>query len=416
MVHIMYFTEQPMSTFPSEEAFRQGHSVLLFSNKHCDPQDASRLYNERMEEYVWAEECGVDGIMLNEHHNSTFCMQAKSNIFGTVLAAKTNRVKIVPLGNVLPVADNPLQLAEELAMIDLLSKGRLVSGFVRGGGPEQLATNTSPAYNRERFEEGHDLIVKSWVVPGPFRWEGKHYHLRVVNQWPTPLQKPHPPIWIPGVQSRETIEWAARHRYPYICLQTPAEQTKKIWEIYDAAAAEVGFTPGPQYRGYLIRCHVQDTTEKARENAKQFQWQRGSFTGVGHPAWGSPAGYGSPSSRRETVQRQNGIQPDVELPPVEKELANLNLVYGNPDECIKAMTEIMVRRNVGILSLWANDGLINHEDSMRCIELLGKEVMPALREVAKREGLVGPFEVDEPVGISKEAEEMAAVVAMQAAS
>src|SRR5439155_23907527 len=131
---------------PSEEAMRQGHSVLLFSNKHCDPVDASRLYNERLEEYVWAEECGADGIMLNEHHNSSFCMQAKTNIFCTVLASVTKRVKIVPLGNALPAAANPVALAEELAMVDLLSKGRLVSGFVRGGGPEQLATNTSPAY------------------------------------------------------------------------------------------------------------------------------------------------------------------------------------------------------------------------------------------------------------------------------
>src|SRR5579885_3047776 len=118
-MHIMYFTEQPMSTYPSEEATRAGHSVLLFSNKHFDPVEGSRLYNERIDEYVFAEECGVDGIMLNEHHNSSFCMQSKTNIMATVLAAKTKRVKIVPLGNVLPVADNPLQLAEELAMIDM---------------------------------------------------------------------------------------------------------------------------------------------------------------------------------------------------------------------------------------------------------------------------------------------------------
>ena len=398
-MHLMYFTEQPMSTYPSEEAMKAGHSVLLFSNRHFDPQEGSRLYNERMEEYVWAEECGVDGIMLNEHHNSSFCMQAKTNIFATVLAAKTERVKIVLLGNVLPVADNPIQLAEELAMIDMLSKGRLVSGFVRGGGPEQLATNTNPAYNRERFEEAHDLLIKSWTVPGPFRWEGTHYQMRVVNPWAVPLQKPHPPVWVPGTVSRETIEWAARHRYPYICLSTTAEQTQKIWEIYAAAAAEVGFTPGPQHRGYLMRCHVQDTREKAKENARQFQWMQGEFTGVGHPAWSSPSGYGSPSGREQNVQRTNRVQQKRTLPAVERELADLNLVYGTPDECVNALTEVMKARDIGIMALWANDGLINHQDSMRCIELLGKEVVPALRDKADELGLVGPFEVDEPVGI-----------------
>ena len=137
--------------------------------------------------------------MLNEHHNAPFCMQAKANVFASILAAVTKRVKIVMLGNPLPLAENPVRLAEELAMIDMISKGRLVSGFVRGGGQEQLATGVNPAYNRERFEEAHDLIVKAWTQPGPFRWEGTHYQHRVVNPWAVPLQKPHPRVWIPGV-------------------------------------------------------------------------------------------------------------------------------------------------------------------------------------------------------------------------
>ena len=110
----------------------------------------------------------------------------------------TKRVKIVLLGNPLPIADNPVRLAEELAMIDLVSKGRLVSGFVRGGGVESLATNVNPAYNRERFNEAHDIIIKTWTQPGPFRWEGSHYQLRVVNPWVLPFQQPHPRVWIPG--------------------------------------------------------------------------------------------------------------------------------------------------------------------------------------------------------------------------
>ena len=98
--------------------------------------------------------------MLNEHHNAPFCMQAKCNVFASILAATTQRVKIVLLGNPLPLADNPVRLAEELAMIDMVSRGRLVSGFVRGGGQEQLATGVNPAFNRERFEEAHELIVR----------------------------------------------------------------------------------------------------------------------------------------------------------------------------------------------------------------------------------------------------------------
>ena len=166
-MHLMYFTEQPMSAYDAKEGLQYGATALTFSNKHFDPVAGSRLYNEYLEQYVYAEEMGVDGIMLNEHHNAPFCMQAKANIFAAILAAATKRVKIVMLGNPLPLAENPIRLAEELAMIDMVSKGRLVSGFVRGGGQEQLATGVNPAFNRERFVEAHDLIVKTWTVPGP---------------------------------------------------------------------------------------------------------------------------------------------------------------------------------------------------------------------------------------------------------
>src|SRR5438876_64530 len=180
-MHLMYFTEQPMSAYSAEEGRDFGPPALMFSNRHFDPVAGSRLYNEYLEHYRLAEEVGFDGIMLNEHHNAPFCMQAKCNVFASILAAMTRRVKLVLLGNPLPLADNPVRLAEELAMIDMVSRGRLVSGFVRGGGQEQLAAGVNPAYNRERFEEAHALIVKAWTQTGPFRWEGTHYQHRVVE-------------------------------------------------------------------------------------------------------------------------------------------------------------------------------------------------------------------------------------------
>ena len=236
-MHLMYFTEQPMSAYPEDEGRKRGATALMFSNRHFDPVAGSRLYNEYIEHYRLAEEVGFDGIMLNEHHNAPFCMQAKCNVFASILAAITKRVKIVLLGNPLPLADNPVRLAEELAMIDMVSRGRLVSGFVRGGGQEQLATGVNPAFNRERFEEAHELIVRAWTQEGPFRFEGTHYQHRVVNPWAVPLQKPHPRVWIPGVLSKETIIWAARQRYPYIALSTAIDATKKIWELYDSVSA-----------------------------------------------------------------------------------------------------------------------------------------------------------------------------------
>ena len=127
-------------------------------------------------------------------------------------------------------------------MIDILSGGRVVCGFVRGLGQESIATNVNPIYNRERFDEAHNVIVKAWTTPGPFRWEGRHYEYRVVNPWIRPLQKPHPPIWIPGVVSPESVRWAAEHRYPYVALAPPLTVIDEIYDLYDEVAARTGFT------------------------------------------------------------------------------------------------------------------------------------------------------------------------------
>jgi alkanesulfonate monooxygenase SsuD/methylene tetrahydromethanopterin reductase-like flavin-dependent oxidoreductase (luciferase family) len=401
-MHLMYFTEQPMSTYPEEAGRAFGNTALLFPNSNFDPVEGSRLYNERLEEYIYAEEMGVDGIMLNEHHNAPFCMQAKCNIFASILAGMTKRIKIVLLGNPLPLADHPVRLAEELAMIDMVSKGRLVSGFVRGGGTEQLATGVNPAYNRERFEEAHDLIIKAWTVPGPFRWEGTHYQARVVNPWAVPLQKPHPRVWIPGVASKETVIWAAKHRYPYICLNTTLDTTKKIWALYDQAAAEVGYTPGPENRGYLLRVHVAESEEKALENARQFMWMQGEFTGLAHPVWGAPAGYGSPANRRAFVEIAAGRRPNPRALPFEQQVEDMQIIAGTPDQVIGKLRTIMEETRPGIFAFWGNDGKVSHEDSMSCIRLLGQEVMPAVREIAAELDLVDPWEANAPVSLSSQ--------------
>ena len=91
-------------------------------------------------------------------------------------------------------------------MLDVISGGRIISGFVRGTGMEYYSYGANPSYSQERFWEAHDLIIKAWTEPGPFDWEGKHFHLPYVNPWPRPLQKPHPPVWLPGSGSLETVQ------------------------------------------------------------------------------------------------------------------------------------------------------------------------------------------------------------------
>jgi alkanesulfonate monooxygenase SsuD/methylene tetrahydromethanopterin reductase-like flavin-dependent oxidoreductase (luciferase family) len=135
------------------------------------------------------------------------------------------------LGNVILIND-PVRMAEEFAMLDCYSGGRIISGFVRGTAQETLQAGISPVENRERFEEAHDLIIKCWTTPGPFRWEGKYFHYRVVNPWVVPIQKLHPPISFPGTGSLESVIWAATHRYPYMNLGALLDLTEQLKQVY----------------------------------------------------------------------------------------------------------------------------------------------------------------------------------------
>ena len=397
---LSYFTEQPMSAYPAEEGLKEGFTSVMFSNKYYDPVEGSRLFNERIEEYKLADQVGFDGIMVNEHHNAPFCMQARITVMSSILAAITENAKIVQLGNPLPTYDSPLMFAEEIAMIDMISKGRLISGIVRGAGQESVCLNANPAYNRERFNEAHDLLVKTMTDDGPFSWEGEHFQYRVVNPWARVLQKPHPRIWVPGVFSAETIRWAAQHRYPYISLNTPLHLTGDLWQIYDQAARAVGYEPGPENRGYLLRVHVQADGDKARDNAREFMWMQGEFTGIGHPYWVSPSGYGSSARRLDYAKMANAEVRGSRAAPFEQQLAAREIVAGTPDEVIAELRVVLETCRPSILMLWGNDGGVNHDDSLRCIELMGTEVLPALRDIGDELGLHDPIELDTPVSLA----------------
>ena len=188
--------------------------------------------------------------------------------------------------------------------------------------------------------------------------------------------------------------WAAQQRYPYIALNTSIEQTKKIWELYDQVALQSGYVGGPENRGYLIQVHISDNEEKARENAKQFRWMQGEFTGLAHPVWSTPSGYGSPTNRRAFVEFAAGraINPRGNT-SFEQQVEDLRIIYGTPKTVVAKLKRILEQTRPGILALWGNDGRVSQEDSLTCVRLMGQEVFPAIREIAKSLDLKSPFEV-----------------------
>jgi alkanesulfonate monooxygenase SsuD/methylene tetrahydromethanopterin reductase-like flavin-dependent oxidoreductase (luciferase family) len=397
----MRFTERAYTGYTEEDVRRSINNAvrLTFSNSHLDPEVGAHLYNQYLDEYEYSEEVGFDGLMLNEHHNTPTCLGATMNLEAAILARITKKPKIVLLGNPLPIFDNPIRLAEELAEIDMISHGRLVSGFVRGTGVESLATNTNPLFNRERFEEAHDLVIKIWTTPGPFRWEGKHYHFRVVNPFQVPFQKPHPPVWIPGTGSPETLVWCAERHYPYLFLETDHQGTRDMMAIYSETARAHGYEPGPEHFGYLVRIHVQDTDEKAQEVGRGYMVGNIGVGRIPLPRdYQSPVGYSSASRDPRYMRLREQIRSDpfrvggLDAAAYDQIIQSKRWIIGSPDTVIRNLREVLADMRPGILAIWTNDGTISHQDSMRCLELMGQEVLPALREIGEELELTDPFQ------------------------
>lgn len=414
---IGYFTEQPYRGVSEEQVLRHG-SYFGISNSNFDRELGSDLYNEYLDEFCYAEELGFDAVCLNEHHGNPFCMSACLNISAAVLARITEKVKLVLIGNPLPAHHNPLRVAEEIAQIDLTSRGRVVAGWVRGSGPEQFFNNSNPAINRELFEEAHDFIIQAWTRPGPWRYEGKHFHYRHVNPWVLPYQQPHPPTLIPGVLSLETVEWAADRDYPYLGLGTSLAPTAELWDIYADRVADRGCQAGPENFGYLGMVAVGDTEEEAVDLARNFLFAQGNrlFARAEHTL---PPGFNSPSAikrlsgnssggwlglNREKIMGEDRGKKDLspeDLDRVRNEIdsmlekmrENYQIIAGTPEQ-VKARIETILRvARPGHFIFMNVQGDVGAEQRRKNMRLISEQVMPHMRKISEELGLSSQFDV-----------------------
>jgi alkanesulfonate monooxygenase SsuD/methylene tetrahydromethanopterin reductase-like flavin-dependent oxidoreductase (luciferase family) len=220
---------------------------------------------------------------VNEHHQNAYGNMPSPNLIASMLIARTKRVKVAVIGNALPLYGTPLRVAEEYAMLDVISGGRLIAGFVVGGSPEYHSYNINPTTARALFNEAHDLIIQAWTRPGPFEFYGKHYQHRYVNPWPTPLQKPHPPVWIPGVGSLETMEFCAKRRYAYMSIPFFSFRTvKRMSEMFKEQCEKQGYTAHPEQTSLNMAIYVAETDAQAWDKFEKHFWyfQRNLLKGI----------------------------------------------------------------------------------------------------------------------------------------
>ncbi|HKA78510.1 MAG TPA: LLM class flavin-dependent oxidoreductase, partial [Xanthobacteraceae bacterium] len=239
---VWHFTEMPYPHLPPFDELTTIRVTL--PGKHFDPNIGADLFNRYLDEYVIADELGFNH-MLNEHHQTATCLDVAAPLSAAILARQTRHGRICILGNPVANRGDPVRIAEEMAMIDCICRGRLDVGFVRGVPYEIFAANTNPTQTVERLWEGIDLAVKAWTThDAPFNFEGRFTRRRAINLWPRPYQQPHPPVWITGSSDLDSIRKAAGRGYVFATFLQPYDKVKELFDAYRSAYLDQGLPGG----------------------------------------------------------------------------------------------------------------------------------------------------------------------------
>jgi alkanesulfonate monooxygenase SsuD/methylene tetrahydromethanopterin reductase-like flavin-dependent oxidoreductase (luciferase family) len=323
---------------------------------------------------------GFDGICVNEHHQTAYGLMPSPNVTAALLVPQTTG-KIAVLGNAIPLRDHPMRVAEEIAMLDVVSGGRIISGFVRGIGAEYHTFSMDPTRSRDRFYEAHDLIVKAWTQPGPFEWYGKHYKLRNVNPWPRPMQRPHPPIWSPSQGSVETVDWSAQRRYTYVQTYSDIDVVRRAFSGYREAAERHGYTAQPSQLGWAVPVYVADTDAEARRTAAtHLDFLFNALMRMPRDLF-FPAGYLTLKSATRVLSAKRGLGSGSADP--EELIDRGYALAGSPATIRQRLEEFQKELGFGTFTGVFHFGTLGHEEFMRSVSLFADQVIPALRPIGE---------------------------------
>jgi alkanesulfonate monooxygenase SsuD/methylene tetrahydromethanopterin reductase-like flavin-dependent oxidoreductase (luciferase family) len=358
-------------------------------NSLWDREKTKGLYQEYIDQLAYGEDLGFDGLVLNEHHQNVYGLMPSPNLIAAALTQRTKRAKIVVLGNLLPLHLNPLRVAEEYAMIDSMSGGRLIAGFALGGGPEAFNYDIPQPQARTRYWEAVDLIHRCWTEDGPFAHEGRHFPLRYVNLWPRPQQRPHPPIWIPGALSIETMEEVAKRGYCYfLSSRAHGAATRKAAQRFAEIIKTHGGKFDPWRMGILLSVYVSETDERARAESGEGIWYflknclKGHLRKEGRTLTFGP---GVPStSVRSWEQYLKNTDPSAKMLGDAKDWDELDawgsITYGSPKTVREKLWSLIEQAGVGNLLIQFHFGNMRPELARKSMRLFATEVAPALRK------------------------------------
>jgi len=356
-----------------------------------DPVRGHQIYNEYLDELEYAAEVGFDGVCVNEHHQNAYGLMPSPNLMAATLARRAPNVGIVVLGDSLALYNPPTRVAEEFAMLDVISGGRLVAGFPVGTSMDTNYTyGQVPVTLRDKYREAHDLIVRAWTDPEPFAFNGKFTQLRYVNVWPRPVQKPHPPVWVPGGGSIETWEWLTDNDYLFAYLSYAGyKRAKSIMDGFWDYVAEQGKEMNPYRAGFLQFVAVAEDDAHAEElygEAAEYFFERCMHV---YRGFAEAPGYRSIRSLQAGLRTAIGENRSIvgAQPRKWKDyLDDGTIIAGSPKHVEEQIRDLSDQLRIGHLMTLLQFGNMNKETTMYNTKMFAERVLPNIQ------GLWGEWE------------------------
>jgi alkanesulfonate monooxygenase SsuD/methylene tetrahydromethanopterin reductase-like flavin-dependent oxidoreductase (luciferase family) len=360
----------------------------------CDSATVGKYLHWNLDELELADDLGFDGLGLNEHHQNGYGFPISPNLIAATLARRKSDAAIVMLGNTLPLYNPPVRVAEEMALLDCLSGGRLVAGWPIGSAMDTTGCyGITPTEVRPRYYEAHDLIKAAWTRPGPFPFNGKFTKLRYVNPWPKPLQKPHPPIWCAGGGSVETWKFAAENDYTYSYLSFFGHKAaKKLIDGYWNEVAKAGRDENPYRAGFAQLVVVGETDAEAEReylpHIKNF-FDKSLYI-PGHHAM--VPGYMTKQSMEFLLKQSGSATPFTSLGndfSWKEHVENQGIVVGgSPSTVADRLREAVKTLRVGHLMVVLQIQSMTPEQTAKNTRLFAEKVLPKIRDIWDDEGWV----------------------------
>jgi alkanesulfonate monooxygenase SsuD/methylene tetrahydromethanopterin reductase-like flavin-dependent oxidoreductase (luciferase family) len=379
-----WFNLMPWPYLPDD--FRQKYRSVWVDipSRLYDPLKGHALYHTYLDQLEYADELGFDGIGVNEHHANGYGLMPSPNIMAATLSRRTSRAAIVDLGNSIALYNPPLRVAEEFAMLDVISGGRLVAGFPVGTSMDtNYCYGTIPTETRERYAEAHELIRRAWKEEEAFAFNGRYTKLRYANCWPKPIQKPHPPIFIPGGGSIETWDFCIDHEYSYSYLSFSGYlRAKQLMDGYWRRVAERGVDESPYRAGFAqIICVADSDAEAETLYASHMLYFFNRCLHV-YPGFADAPGYRTVETLKANVLPQftpKGLRSFTEM--TWKDLVEGGFVIaGSPDTVRERMLEMIHGLRVGNVFCLLHMGNMPDEKTRHSTRLFAERVMPSIRD------------------------------------